>query len=164
MTQLAFESAEPAFDELAPASFFRRFPEGTYDIDGVTEDGEEIEATATLSHVMAAPAQNVVLNRVPAAANCDSPLPTVLAPVLIDWDPVTQSHPRIGKPGPITISRYQLFVEREGVHLGLDLPPAATQFEVPASIAAPGQVLKFEIIARTTTGNNTAIESCFRVG
>ncbi len=43
LTQLFFESAEPTFDELAPAEFFRRFPEGTYEIDAVSLTGEEIE-------------------------------------------------------------------------------------------------------------------------
>ena len=33
LTQLFFESAEPSFDELAPEEFFRRFPEGEYEID-----------------------------------------------------------------------------------------------------------------------------------
>ena len=33
MTQLAFESAEPSFDELDPSNFFRRFPEGKYEIE-----------------------------------------------------------------------------------------------------------------------------------
>jgi hypothetical protein len=36
-----------------------------------------------------------------------------------------------------------------------------TEFEVPTSVTAPGGQFKFEIIARTTAGNNTAIESCF---
>jgi hypothetical protein len=58
---------------------------------------------------------------------------------------------------------YQLFVEREGVKLSLDLPPSITEFEVPTAITALGTEFKFEIIARTTRGNNTAIESCFEV-
>jgi hypothetical protein len=29
MTEFFFESAEPTFDEVSPAQFFRRFPEGT---------------------------------------------------------------------------------------------------------------------------------------
>ena len=65
--------------------------------------------------------------------------------------------------GRIQVSRYQLFVEREGVTLGLDLPPTVTMFEIPTSITALGDEFKFEIIVRTTTGNNTAVESCFRV-
>jgi hypothetical protein len=164
MTQLAFESAEPTFDELDPADFFARFPEGAYEIEARGQDGEKIESTSVLSHVMAAPPDNVLVSGVPKAENCDAtPLPTVHAPVVIDWDPVTLSHPTIGTAGqiPVTISRYQLFVERGGgSSLAVDLPPNVTEFEVPASLSAPGHV-KFEIIARTSTGNNTAIESCF---
>jgi hypothetical protein len=37
-----------------------------------------------------------------------------------------------------------------------------TEFVVPAANLTSG-VVKFEIIARTSTGNNTAIESCFVV-
>src|ERR1700752_4796387 len=70
LTQLAFESAEPSFDELAPRDFFRRFPEGGYEIDGRTQDGREIEATAVLSHVMAAPPK-VVVSGMAAAEECD---------------------------------------------------------------------------------------------
>jgi hypothetical protein len=59
--------------------------------------------------------------------------------------------------------RYQLFVEREGAKLSLDLPPSVTQFEVPTRATDHGDELKFEIIVRATNLNNTAIERCFRV-
>jgi hypothetical protein len=49
------------------------------------------------------------------------------------------------------------------MNLSLDLPPEVTEFEIPESLTAAGGVFKFEIIARTSTGNNTAIESCFRM-
>jgi hypothetical protein len=164
MTQLFFESAEPSFDELAPAAFFRRFPEGRYEIEGTAHDGTEIESTTYLSHVLAAPPDNVLVSGVPAAESCDAgPLPSVAPPVVIDWDPVTASHPDIGRSGSVRIAMYQLFVEREGVKLSLDLPPSITEFEVPTAITALGTEFKFEIIARTTRGNNTAIESCFEV-
>jgi hypothetical protein len=164
LTQLAFESAEPPFDELAPQEFFRRFPEGRYEIEGRSQDGREIESTAFLSHVLAAPPRNVTVSGVQAAENCDVPLlPLVTAPVVIKWDPVTQSHPELGRRGRITVSQYQLFVEREGVKLSLDLPPNVTEFEVPPAITALGDEFKFEIIVRTIAGNNTAIESCFAV-
>jgi hypothetical protein len=163
LTQLSFESAEPSFDELDPAVFFRRFPEGWYDIEGVAQGGGRFESEVYLSHVLAAPAEYTV-SGMPAADNCDAdPLPTGIAPVLIDWDPVTRSHPDLGKAGPVTISRYQFFVEQGDLKLGVDLPPAVTAFEIPASITAGGGVFKIEIIARTSTGNNTAVESCFRM-
>ena len=45
---------------------------------------------------------------------------------------------------------------------GVDLPPDVTEFEVPSAGIGPGTV-KFEIVARTATGNNTAVENCFVV-
>lgn len=163
MTQLFFESAEPPFEELTPAAFFRRFPEGRYEIEGRTQDGGSLESTAMLSHVLAAPPENIFVSGVPAAEDCDAVVPVVPTPVVIRWDPVTESHPEIGKSGRIKVSRYQLFVEREGVSLSLDLPPTVTEFEVPAGVTALGDTFKFEIIVRTATGNNTAVESCFRL-
>lgn len=113
--------------------------------------------------MMAAPAVATV-SGIAAADGCDAPvLPEVSGPVLIDWLPVTESHPTVGKTGPVTISRYQFFVQQGTTKLSLDLPPTVTEFEVPTSITAAGGQFKFEIIARTSTGNNTAIESCFRM-
>ena len=163
LTQLAFESAEPTFEELDPKDFFRRFPEGLYDIEAVAQGGGTFESRVRLSHVLAAPARATV-SGIAAAENCDAAtLPEVESPVLIDWDRVTTSHPEIGKAGPVTVSRYQFFVQQGDTKLSLDLPPTATEFEIPASITAAGGQFKFEIIARTSTGNNTAIESCFRM-
>ncbi len=168
LTQLFLESAEPSFDELAPERFFRRFPEGVYEIEGTTRQGKEFEATVELSQVLAAPVGNVTVNNVPAAEDCDDPaLPVVSAPVIIDWDPVTTSHPDIGKSGPVEIVRYQFFVEQGDLKFSADLLPDTvdvTQFQVPSEIFALGDAnepFKFEIIARTATGNNTAIENCF---
>lgn len=163
MTQLSFESAEPPFDELSPAEFLRRFPEGRYEIDATAQDGSEFETTATLSHVLAAPPDNITLSGTPLSEDCDANVPLVATPIVVEWDPVTQSHPEIGRRGQVRINRYQVFVEREGVNLAVDLPPNVTRFEVPTGITALAAEFKFEIIARTTKGNNTAVESCFRV-
>jgi len=161
LTQLAFETAEPTFEELDPADFFRRFPEGVYDIEALAQGGGAFESRVRLSHVLAAPPQAKV-SGLAAAENCDAAvLPEVVSPVLIDWDPVTTSHPEVGKAGPVTISRYQFFVQQGDTKLSLDLLPTVTEFEIPTSITAAGGQFKFEIIARTSTGNNTAIESCF---
>jgi hypothetical protein len=167
LTEIFFESAEPSFSELAPQEFFRRFPEGVYDIGGITLDGRELDSEVRLSHVLAAPPANVRVGSLPAAANCDvEPLPSVSGPVTIDWDPVTKSHPRVGKAGPVTVDRYELVVEREEPKLlifSVELPPRRTQFQVPAEFIALGDSFKFEIIVRATNGNQTAVESCFEV-
>lgn len=163
MTQLEWESAEPTFDELTPTEFFKRFPEGIYEIEGVTLDDEELESEVEISHVLAAPPGNVTVNGQNAAESCDADvLPTVSLPVTVDWDPVTESHPDIGTPGvPVEISRYQFFVERDDVKLSVDLTSNVTEFPVPDAFLDDGGVWKFEIIARTEDGNNTAIETCF---
>ncbi len=163
LTQLAFESAEPSFDELDPADFFQRFPEGNYEIEGRAQEGGAFKSVVQLLHVLAA-APEATVSGLPAAESCDAPsLPEPQSPVIIAWDPVTHSHPEVGKAGPITIARYQFFVEQGATKLSVDLPPEVTEFEIPSSITAGGGEFKFEIIARTSTGNNTAMESCFLV-
>jgi hypothetical protein len=166
LTELFFESAEPPFDELSPQQFFRRFPEGKYEIDAVTLEGGELAATDRISHVMPGPAENVTLSGTPAAEDCDAnPLPSVSEPVVIQWGPVTESHPEIGTPGRrIEVDKYQVVIEREGLALSVDLPPDATEFEVPAALTEPGDEIKFEILVRAAgSGNQTAVESCFIV-
>jgi hypothetical protein len=163
LTQLFFESAEPSFDELEPEKFFQRFPEGEYRIEA--ERGRtRFEAMVELSHVLAAPVSNVEVSGIPAAEDCDADfLPMVSEPVVIDWDPVTTSHPELGRSGPVEIVRYQFFVEQGDVKFAVDLPPTVTQFQVPAEITALGGEFKFEIIARTADLNNTAVENCYIV-
>ena len=126
-------------------------------------ENEERESEVELSPVLPAPAGNVSVGGVPAAATCDDPLPVVSAPVLISWDPVTTSHPTLGEDGPIEVDEYQFFVERDDVNFGVELPPTVTAFTVPAEVLALGDEFKFEILVRADNGNNTAVESCFLV-
>ena len=166
LTELFFESAEPSFDELLPAKFFRRFPEGEYEIEGMTLEGEELESTVMLSHVMPAPPGNVQVSGIDASEGCDGDILAVSEPVVISWDPVTESHPYIGKTGTIEVVKYQLVVEREEPTLliySVDLPPEVTEFPIPEEFTALGDEFKFEILVREASGNQTAIESCFGI-
>jgi hypothetical protein len=100
LTELFFESAEPTFGELNPVEFFKRFPEGIYEIEGVTLDGEERENEVYLSHVIPAAPAGVTVNDDDAAESCDADdLPAVLpvGGVTISWDAVTRSHMTLGK-------------------------------------------------------------------
>lgn len=167
LTEVFFESAEPPFDELAPETFFKRFPEGVYDFSGLTLEGQELDSEVTLSHILAAPPGNIRISNVPSAENCDAdPLPSVDAPVTISWDAVTQSHPELGKQGAVEVDRYQLVVEREEPTLlvfSVELPPELTEFRIPDDFIALGDAFKFEIIVKATNGNQTAVESCFEI-
>lgn len=174
MTEFFFESAEPTFDELPPAVFFRRFPEGTYEIEGITLDGEELEGEVELSHVLAGPAGGVMVNDEAAAANCDVELPTVSEPVSISWSAVTMSHPTLGTTGvPVTVQQYELVaeIEREDetpdvLVFKADLPGGedSYSFELPEDFTgmADGE-MKFEIVTKLDNGNQTAVESCFEI-
>jgi hypothetical protein len=168
LTQLFFESAEPTFDELTPEEFFRRFREGEYEIDGRTLEGDEMESIAEVTHLMPAPPDNIEVNGKAAPEDCEEdPVPSVSSPVTISWDPVTLSHPDIGRTNePIEVVKYQLVVEREEPTLliySVDLPPEVTEFPVPDSFIELGDEFKFEILVREASGNQTAVETCFEV-
>ncbi len=172
MTEFFFESAEPPFDELSPAAFFKRFPEGLYEYSGETLEGVELESQVRLSHVLAGPPGSIKVNGKNAASNCDGNLPVVSAPVTIDWAPVTKSHPTIGTRNvPVQVMQYQFIceIEREGkvpdeLAFVVDLPAGRTQFTCPAEFTSlsDGEV-KYEIIAKLRNGNQTAVESCFEL-
>jgi len=168
LTEVFFESDEPSFDELPPAEFLPRFPEGEYEFEGKTVEGDELESTAALTHVLPAPPANILISGIPAAENCDAaPLPSVDGnePVIIKWAPVTQSHPTIGRSDPaIEIVGYQVVVEREEPTLlvfNVDLPPSQTEVQVPPQFIALGTEFKLEILVRGASGNRTAVETCF---
>lgn len=164
LTEFFFESAEPTFDELPPEDFFKRFPEGTYEISGRTLGGDELESEVELSHVMPAPAGNVQVAGQAAAENCDVvPLPVVNGdePVVISWDAVTGSHPDLGASGPVEVANYQFVVEFDDFAMTVDLPPSITEFEIPAALLELDDEFKFEIVVRADSNNQTAVESCF---
>ncbi len=171
LTEIFFESAEPAFDELTPDEFFRRFPEGEYEIEGVTLDGNELESEVEVSHVMPAPAQ-IYVNGISAAEGCDTPLevPDADDDVEISWDPVTMSHPdldgggaAVQPPVPVTTHNYEVVVEIEDTPWKTTtiLPPGAYSYEIPDEILELSDEVKFEVLVREDNYNQTAVESCF---
>ena len=168
LTEIFFESAEPPFDELPPAQFFQRFPEGIYEISGVTLAGEELESKARISHLLPAPPQ-IFVGGQPASEDCDEdPGPSVHAPFEIRWPAVTHSHPELGRTNkPVRIVRYELIVERPGdptvpFKMTVALGPDATSFPFPAGLVG-SEDMKVEVLAREAGGNQTATEACFQV-
>lgn len=180
LTEFFFESAEPTFDELSPKMFFKRFPQGIYEIEGRNLDHEELESEAEVSHVMPAPPQAMV-NGQPMGMQCDDELPgydapQVSEPVTISWAKVTHSHPdplgggaAIQPPVPVDINNYEVVVEIESENefvskLGVILSPENTSMTIPdelIELVQPGDAIKFEVLAREESYNQTAVESCF---
>jgi len=177
LTEIFFESAEPPFDELPPATFFNRFPAGTYAVEGLTLEGDEIESETEITHRMPAP-PNPTVNGAPVALQCDDEepgydAPTVGGDVVIAWDPVTLSHPTLGNPqnAPgIEIYNYQVVVEAElegpdgeefASVISVILPPDVTAMTIPDEFLEQSDSFKYEVLAREVSWNQTAIESCF---
>lgn len=184
VTELFFESAEPTFDELPPHRFFRRFPEGIYEVEGRSQDGEELESETEVTHVMPAPPAASV-NGEPMATQCDDEKlgydATVVAegvPVTISWPAVTMSHPDpmgggagVQPPVPVEIHNYEVVAEVELEVNGEEfasvfsviLPPDQTSTTLPADFIALGDTFKYEVLAREASYNQTAVESCFEI-
>lgn len=172
LTEIFFESDEPSFDELSPAQFFQRFPQGIYEVEGITLEDEELEAEIRVSHVMPGPPGGIKVNGRNSAVNCDATLPVVSEPVTLDWNAVTKSHPTVGTPNVnVTVLKYEVVgeIEREGENpdvlvFSAEVPRNVTIFEFPESFTglADGE-MKFEIVTKLTNGNQTAVESCFEI-
>lgn len=177
LTEIFFESAEPTFDELPPASFFNRFPAGTYEIEGITLEGDEMESETEITHAMPAP-PNPTISGTPVAMQCDDEepgydAPTIAGDVVIAWDPVELTHPSLGHPQnspDISIVNYEVVIEAEielagGEEfvsiLSVILPPDVTEMTVPEEFLAQSDTFKYEVLAREDSWNQTAIESCF---
>ena len=171
LTEFKFESAEPNFEEFSAERFFKRFPEGVYDIEAKRQDGSEYENEVFITHLLPAPPRGLAVNGKAAPQDCDEgPIPVVSGPFVISWEPVEFSHPDIGAPNnaPIQVVRYEVAVERDEPFFKMDTTieaPESTSYEVPASLFASGDLVKFQVLAQggdeTGTENETSSESCF---
>ena len=181
LTEIFFESAEPRFSELPPAVFFARFPEGEYEIEGITLDGMEMESDSEITHTMPSPADTKV-NGLSTSNQCeDEDLITEIpdtGTLTISWDPVTMSHPdamgggaAVQPPIPVTIVNYQVVVEVEAENpdpfgepfdavFSVELPPWETEATLPEQFFDLGDEFKYEVLAREESFNQTAVESC----
>jgi len=167
LTELFFESNEPNFDNLDPSDFFARFPEGQYEIEATLGNGGELSSESTVTHLLPAPAANVTANGLPISIGCETDIPIVSEPVTIAWDPVTMSHPTLGRTGePVNLMRYELVVEVDEVEnaefLQL-LQPDQTSATVPTLPSEADSLFKVEVKAREENDNQTNIEGCFEV-
>lgn len=147
LTEFFFESAEPSFDDVPLAEFLQRFPEGDYEFYGKTIDGDRMEGTATLTHVI--PDGPVII----------SPLPGDLVDpnnAIIEWAPVVN-------PAGVQIVSYEVIAGSDGIaDFKMHLPATATSIQLPVELFDPAITeYKFEILAREESGNQTITEREF---
>lgn len=188
VTELFFESAEPCFPDdcdpgdvgLDPAVFFERFPQGWYEIEVETLDGEELENRVYLSQRIPAAPEVATIGGVEYDDEECTVVPGPIADVKIVWDEVTHTHEELGKGrnkplGNNEVIYYEFVVEidEEPWNSKTIIPPAeeAVSMVIPKAFfeLAPAEEYKFEILVRVDNGkgnpgNKSAVEDCFVFG
>jgi len=145
MTELFFEGAEPNLDDVPLDVLLALFPEGEYDFEGVTVDGDEIEGEGRLSHA------------IPAGPEVEADVGPG-SKLVIRWSEVDA--PPEDFPGRrIDVVAYQVIVGSFQV----TLPAGRTSVTVPPEFVetlASGEQL-FEVLAIEANGNQTLTEGSF---
>jgi hypothetical protein len=141
-------------EEILLEDLFEAFPAGDYTLRG-TREGARFEDQATLTHLIPAGPEIV--------APADGTEVPEDAPLLIDWDPVTDAI--LPDLGPVTIVGYHVIVVEAGgealPQLDVDLPAAETSVTVPAEYLKASTVYQFEVLATEESGNQTITEGFF---
>jgi hypothetical protein len=170
LTELFFESAEPSFDEQPLQELFDLFPEGEYEFEGVTTEGESICATAEFTHnVPAIPEPEVEVE-----VECDEDGEAEIE-VEICWEAVEDpfDDPNGADVGDeIEIDMYRLIVSaldeegEENETLDVELPADALCMDLPEEFIelSPVGEFKYEVLATEESGNQTIFEDEFSIG
>lgn len=157
LTELFFEGAEPTLSDFPLDELLALFPEGVYEFEGKTVDGDEIEGEGTLSHA------------VPAGPDVSASDDTVGAgnALSIRWDPVTEvaTDPAGGEfpDADILVIAYQIIVGSFQVTLPATDPPAQMSVVVPPEFVASLESGPhgFEVLAIEEGGNQTITAGSF---
>lgn len=168
--ELFFESGEPPLDEVSIKKFLKRFPEGTYEFEGETIEGDEIEGEAEFTHVIPCGPEGLQA----AGSN------TAGGPIVITWSFVTQvvdlnstyDNVDCEDSDDLEIVGYRVEAEweevlnegtedeEEVVHtFGVDLMADQSSVTLPPEFIPSGQEYKFEVLAIEASGNQTLTES-----
>jgi hypothetical protein len=140
LTELRFESAEPS-PFLPEREILALFPEGDYEFEARTLEGDVLVSTATLSHAL------------PAAPSISSPCDQEVDPdsAVITWGSIAE------------VVGYEVIVENEdlGVSLTAVLPASKTSLQVSPDFLEPATEYKVEVLAIGANGNKTITECLF---
>jgi hypothetical protein len=150
LTELFFESSEPSLKEVPLKEFLKRFPEGVYELEGITTDGQEIEGEATFTHVI--PDGPELIS--PEKGSVQDPDNTVVA-----WKAVPD-------PKGSAIQAYQVIVTElldvlPKRTFSVFVPGSTTSVTVPTEFMQDGAEYEFEVLAIEEGGNQTLSSSSF---
>ena len=155
VTELFFESVEPANADVPIEEILATLPEGNYEISGLAiENGERLgrtSGTALLTH------------DIPAGPELLTPGEGEVVPtsgVVASWGEVTETI----TGDPVNIVAYQVIIEKDGfshphmigkMGLSMYLPTSTTSIQIPDGFLEPGTLYKWEVLAIEESGNQT---------
>ena len=152
LTEGFFESAEPPTAKLSMAEFFERFPEGEYEFEGTTLEGDNLVGEADFTHTLPAPPANLFPP--------DGAVVNALNPLVASFNAVTQDL----TGNPLVPELYEVIVETENneaikLSVALEGDVANPSVTVPAEFLKPGTGYKLEVIVQEEGGNRTIAET-----
>jgi len=157
MAGIFFESREPPAEEFSFEDLKAKFPEGQYQVRGITFDGEGLTGSATFTH------------DVPAPPTVTAPLEGAVVPItdlVIEWEDATETI----EGEPVTITAYEVIVtkvEHEDPHgfsqpiFDVHVPADRNTLGVPVEFLEPGTEYELEVLALEVSGNQTITVSFF---
>lgn len=162
LTELFFESVEPANADVPIDQMLAKLPEGDYTIAGPgQENGESTGRTAGTAWLT---------HDIPAGPELVAPAEGASVPVsgvVARWKPVSTTI--TGKP--VEIIAYQLIIEKDvdphphmigKFGLSMYLPPSVTRMAVPNGFLESGTPYKWEVLAIERSGNQTLSSGSFQ--
>lgn len=162
LTELFFETSEPANDEVPIPDVLARLPVGTYTFTGDMV-GSTSKSTLTADMTHKVPAGPTLLTPANGATNLDP------ASVVVSWQSVTQT---VDGSADIQIVGYQVIVEKDVEPaypqgfaqpvFSVYLPASATSVTVPREFMESGAPYKYEVLAIELSGNQTLSSGAFR--
>jgi hypothetical protein len=159
LTELFFETVEPANADVSIQDMLAKLPEGNYTIAGPAIDNGQTSGVAWLTHnipagpVLLSPAEGI---SVPASED-----------LVVSWSPVTTTI----NGAAVTIISYQLIIEKDApphphmigkIGLSMYLPASVTTITIPGEFFEPGTTYKWEVLAIEESGNQTLSSSTFQ--
>ncbi len=155
LTELFFETVEPANADVPIDEMLANLPAGDYEISGPTmENGESLGKTAGTAWLT---------HNIPAGAELISPAARATVPtngLVARWGAVTETI----NGGSVNIIAYQLIIEKDApphahmigkIGLSMYLPSSVTSIAVPNGFLEPGTGYKWEVLAIEESGNQT---------
>lgn len=161
-----FESREPPNSEFSIDDLMAAFPEGKYEVRGMSFDGTSLTGFATFTHDI--PAAPVITSPILVKdANRAAHAVVSSDGLVVRWEPVT----RTLFDDPVTITGYEVIITKNvkddpngfsrptfDVHVS----PAQTSLTVPVEFLEPHTVYELEVLALEESGNQTITAGFFK--